>query len=301
MKRKLIKQGAGGLTICLPKRWTEKNNLGSGDEIDVEEAEDKLIIGGKGAGKRKTIKVNIPATSKSLAKSIISNAYKKGYDIIEVIYEDDTTPKMIEKIVHELMGYEIMDKKKHILTIKNISIELEEEYDNFFRKTFYLCLENISIIKKEIKNSTFQSKHDIEETRDLITKYTDYCKRIISKNKRQEETAVFEYLMIWTVEKISNEIIYLYRYLYTYQPKLNKEDIAYLEMAFHLFETIMDHYFKKNVAYLQHFGKEKDDFLHKTFDELMAKPSVNKAVLHRAGAIVRRCHDLVGPFYGKFL
>ena len=44
MKRKLIKQGAGGLTLCIPKKWTEKANLKAGDEINLTEDENSLKI-----------------------------------------------------------------------------------------------------------------------------------------------------------------------------------------------------------------------------------------------------------------
>ncbi len=300
MKRNIIQQGAS-YTITLPKKWVEDNNLKNKDEIELDEDNNQLILKGKGQGKRQTIKVNIPHSTRSLTKSIISNAYKKGYDIIEVTYEDDSTAKVIEKVVHDLMGHEIMDKKSHFLIIKNISTELEEEYDNIFRKSFFLCKENMAIIKEEIKELSFQRLEEVQETRNLITKYTDYCKRIITKNRRNNETSMFEYIIIWTLEKISNEINYLYRYLHTNAPKLNKEDIKSLNLAFHLFDNIMVHYFKKDVSYLHEFSKEKDQFLHERFDKLITSKSVNQVVLHRAGNIVRRCQDIVGPFYGSYL
>ena len=36
MKRKVIKQGNGTLTITLPKGWTEEIGLEGGDEVEIE-------------------------------------------------------------------------------------------------------------------------------------------------------------------------------------------------------------------------------------------------------------------------
>ncbi len=46
MKRTLIPQGKGGLTIYLPKPWLDKKNLKAGDSIEVEEINTELLIKG---------------------------------------------------------------------------------------------------------------------------------------------------------------------------------------------------------------------------------------------------------------
>ena len=44
MKRKIIQQGSGGLTIYLPKKWADQKGLITGDEVDVKESEQGLLI-----------------------------------------------------------------------------------------------------------------------------------------------------------------------------------------------------------------------------------------------------------------
>ena len=60
MKRKLIKQGTGALTITLPKSWVSKYELKSGDEVEVDEQERILLLklDGKSDTLRKT-EINI--------------------------------------------------------------------------------------------------------------------------------------------------------------------------------------------------------------------------------------------------
>ena len=44
MKRKLIKQGSGGLTLCVPKKWVDVNKLEAGDEVEVVEEKGNLLM-----------------------------------------------------------------------------------------------------------------------------------------------------------------------------------------------------------------------------------------------------------------
>jgi phosphate uptake regulator len=36
MKRKIISQGSGGLTVYLPKQWTKERKISPGDEVILE-------------------------------------------------------------------------------------------------------------------------------------------------------------------------------------------------------------------------------------------------------------------------
>ena len=46
--RKIVQHGSSSLTVTLPKKWVEKNNLKKGNEIKVDEKGTYLVIGGKG-------------------------------------------------------------------------------------------------------------------------------------------------------------------------------------------------------------------------------------------------------------
>ena len=52
MKRKLIKQGLGGYTIYLPKKWIDRKGLKEGEEINVVETDAGLVIGSDVKGRK---------------------------------------------------------------------------------------------------------------------------------------------------------------------------------------------------------------------------------------------------------
>jgi len=45
MKRKLIKQGGGnGLTFYIPKKWADARGLNGGDEVEIAEVDNGLLV-----------------------------------------------------------------------------------------------------------------------------------------------------------------------------------------------------------------------------------------------------------------
>ena len=112
---------------------------------------------------------------------------------------------------------------------------------------------------------------------------------------------MFEFLIVRDVEKISNELYYLYHYLSSHKPKVDKVSLDYLQFAFRSFEQLLDHYFRKDTAYLEQFMKEKDTFLFEELDKLLHHKKINMNIIHHSANIIRRCQDMVGPFYGRYL
>jgi phosphate uptake regulator len=300
MKRKLIKQGLGGLTFYVPKKWAETNHLKAGDEIEVQEEESKLIVLGKGTPDKYKTSITLEKASKHFVHEVIANLYKKGYDEIKVEFDKPDTLKIIEEVVNELLGFEIVDVKSKKITIKNISTTLEEEYLNLFRKCYLLCKQNFQKTIADIKKESYSNLSEIERYRFMLLRYINYCDRVLLKHKRNEDFMVFEYLTIYALEKIANEIYYLYSYLNSYNPKVDNLTFNHLQTTFSSFEKLFANYFKGDMKSLKEFAKEKDQFFMKDFDKLIENKKTDSHIIHRISNIMRRCQDAVGPFYGRY-
>ena len=58
MFRKITRTGPVTHTIALPSKWVKKNNLSAGEEINIEEKGEELVISpSKNSGKEKSIKM----------------------------------------------------------------------------------------------------------------------------------------------------------------------------------------------------------------------------------------------------
>ena len=302
MKRKLIKQGHDCITLTLPIRWVKDNHLKAGDEVTLTEKNNGLLVQGKGTPPHSSTLVTIPknATAK-IVSFMITNAYKKGYDVINVKYQDQKIVPIIEKTVNGLLGHELIDIQNGKVTVKNVSLELEEEYQTLFRKSFYLYKENMRKLQEDLKNHSFTRLPELEEYKSLITKYTHHAKRALNKNQRDRNTFVFEFLVIRDFEKLTNEVLYIYRHLSRQKHKVDLKTQRVLIHTLHIATELMKHYFKKDTSYLPTLIRAKDAFLFTELPGLLQDKKTNHVVLHHAANIMRRCSDISGPFYVLFL
>ena len=108
MKRKLIKQGGGGYTIYLPKKWVDGRGLKAGYEIELTEQGAGLFLG-KGAGTEELrgVQADITRLDKdSIFKQLVA-MYESGFDEIRFTFQkDEALDIKTGKKVRTLEGHE---------------------------------------------------------------------------------------------------------------------------------------------------------------------------------------------------
>ena len=98
MKRKVIKQGNGTLTITLPKQWTNRVGLKGGDEIDISEREKSgLLINLESTHKSRSIRMNIK--DNDVLRSVLGEIYGAGYDKVIINLEKEISLLELDKVL----------------------------------------------------------------------------------------------------------------------------------------------------------------------------------------------------------
>ena len=140
MKRKLIKQGGGGgLTLYLPKKWIDKNHLAGGDEVNVEEESNRIVIDTKAKQKFLKQEVVLEESSPYFTQRLITNIYKKGVDELKLRFKQNMQRETINNTLNNLtIGYEVTDSTKNSCTIKSFTHEDQENIPITARKGFLL-------------------------------------------------------------------------------------------------------------------------------------------------------------------
>jgi len=302
MKRKVVKHGYATLTVSLPSKWARNYGIKAGDEVEVEAKGGELIIKG-GILSMGEKDISVSSSTVSFLRSIISNSYKKGYDLINVQFEDyDVMPK-ISEIVDGLLGFEIIEQGKKRCTIKNVADALESEFDSLFRKSFFMMFSMSDIISKDLSKCKFDNLNEILQLKKNITKLTDFCKRILNKKKRNNEDFVFIYLIVWSVEKIANQYKYIYEYLAKYKPKkISKETINFFKKTNELFKLFYEGFYEKNNDKIKKCTEIKDKMIYDEFYELNSKiERIELPIIYYSANIIRRIQDMTGPYFGYVL
>lgn len=300
MKRKINKVGPNTLTVSLPSSWVKKYAIKPGTEIEMEENGPVLEIFSKKGISLGEKRIKISKASYSYLKSIITHAYRKGYNRIILEFDDEEILFEIQKIVDSLMGNEIISRNKTHCEIINVSKELEEEFDSLVKNSFIMLMENSKDTLEDLSKSKLTGYESLSSKNLIITKYTDFCKRILNKHARNDINVIYQYQIIWNLEKISNEYKYIYRYCVENGiKKPSKELLSYLEETNKLLLLYYQAYYEKNMNKLKELANKKDDLLYGTFYPLLKKlPKDELGAIHHMSIIIRRLWDMSGPLIG---
>ncbi|MFC1753811.1 AbrB/MazE/SpoVT family DNA-binding domain-containing protein [Thermoproteota archaeon] len=214
MKRKLVKQGRNALTVTIPAQWTKKYSLNPGDEVEVEETDRNIQISTEKEIKKGKTKIDISGLDPYLVWNLFNVAYRKGYDEIELFFENSKvldrkknkeveTIDHIKRIVNRIIGMDILRYGKNYCMIKEISKASADEFDNIMNRLFLSLINMGTDLLEAVKKDDNESLKIIStHTEENMNKLTDYCFRILNKIGYHDETSTI--FMYQTVSLIEN-------------------------------------------------------------------------------------------------
>jgi len=207
MRRKLIKQGGSGLTVYVPKRWVDLKGLKAGDEVDVAEENERIVIARAGETRQLRKEVSFETTSTSVIRSTIASLYKAGYDEMILKFKEMPSMSSMNEIINTFTGLEILSQDKDSITIKCFLRLDEDETEKLINKMFQLT----KLVVEEIKNEW--DKADIDNLTTLVRinarKLRDHSLRTIHASKYGGDKSYDYYDLVTVLEEIAAEFLFL--------------------------------------------------------------------------------------------
>ncbi len=295
MKRKLIGQGVGGITVTLPINWARECSLEPGSEVDLTQVDTGILITGLGIQKEKALSLDVRPYDARMILNFLNQSYRLGYDTITVQY---TTPDQYQTIKtitqNTLLGFEIVEHKtltpnQKQLLLQNIAEPDPEKFDIILRKIFLQIIDLAQNITQDLKTNHL-SLPQILESKNQIDKLTNYTRRTIIRQKVGGEKAILLYSIITQLSLICHAYYYMYQYALEKKKKLSTELQFYLIGINHLFRTYYDAFYAKDLAKLSQISKMRDELtLQNTI--LLEKSTPNTAIfLAQMRELIRAIH-----------
>jgi phosphate uptake regulator len=211
MIRKVSKIGPATLMISLPSSWVKKYKVKKGDELIIEEENEKLIVKNNQNSNFGEWIINSKDMNPKIIKRYIIAGYKLGIDKIQFTNTNsDIIRKISPIIVQNILGFEIINKTQDSFTIKSMQTETTLDFNESVKIIFQLLLEmakECEIILE--KNDKINTEH-INELESNNNRLTNLLRRIINKKGYVEkEKNVYAYLIVEHLEKTAD----LYREL----------------------------------------------------------------------------------------
>jgi phosphate uptake regulator len=199
MRRKLVKQGPSTITVSLPSQWVHANKLKPGNEVTVNLEHNSLVISAEANGKdHATISIDVRDFT-AIIPNILGALHKKGYDEIQLRYSKEQFPAIQKEITQHLLGYEIVQQTPDLLTIRFVTKIDADELPILIRRVFLVTL---SLAEGAVQAGDVKDLLVLEETNNRLTNYSE---RIIIKNLYHHRDGLFQYLIVWLLEKIADD------------------------------------------------------------------------------------------------
>lgn len=294
MKRKLVKHGEATMMISLPAKWLRENKLSKGDELDVKEENNDLIISLEPSEiKKKETEINLESLTESSIRTIISNTYRLGYDKIKINFDNQDALKIITQVIHRtLLGFEIIEKSKDYCLIENITEPSKEQFENIFSKVFL----NIDDLFELTKESLSGKKVEFQQPMFKIQQFDNFCRRIITKNRLYES-----YNLRWAFQSAllhgSRDLYHLLRYLDKNKINAEKEIFNFLEDCRDIVDKIKQAFLEKDIKKLEKIHESEKELIYKKGYRLLEKTK-NPIVVHHIIQSIRNFYLSTSPLIG---
>ena len=256
IKRKVIQIANSTQLISLPRKWSQKYGVKKGEELEVEEQGNKIIISIEGGVKLKSREIDVTGLDRTSILYYIQSLYRIGHDEITVKFNEPYTihlrtneKKSVVAVIHEIVGrftgFEIVQQKENYCVIKDISEISLKDFDVALRRIFLLLLDVNKDLLEGVKNDDRILIETIDEKHNSVMKFVSYCLRIINKKGYTEPHKItIIYHIIANLDKVVDVIKYSARYLIDHNVKLKKESKTFLEPIHLSIDYYYDFFYK---------------------------------------------------------
>ncbi len=302
MKRKLIQHGASSLTVVLPRKWIKKNNLSKGGEVDIEVAENNLIIGTETRYPARTLSINVKGMKYTLRKTV-ADCYKAGYDDVHIDFSSHYELSDVKDVIQRAVsGFEILNQTKENLDLKNIGKNYFGEFDVVLRRFFLIVNQVAEEAAEAIEKKDFEWMQMLILLKSEVGKFSNYCRRAINMGytpgfKRMGPL----YVIIEELDKVPRDYRTILRYISSKKIKVNKPVINFMKMLASYEYAFYELFYNFNLNKIEELGKRRRE-LEAHLAELELKVSKKEIfIISGLRAILLKIYDLTGPLAVLYL
>jgi len=280
MKRKIIKQQTA-YTLTLPVKWIREHNILPKDEVEIEEKEDSLVIRTEKQLKAEEISLKIEKSNPDYYRIMIENHYLKGYDIINIEFEDKKIFPIIQQITSNLIGFEILEQKEKFCKIGSTVPPSAEQFKTLLNRCFNIITYTQDSIKEDLNKLSFQNLTEIEAQSNDARRFLLFCTRALHKTSiitRKEES--FAHLFLERLILIEHNHYYLYKKISQLKNlKVKKEVKEIYNKVIKMFNLFKEMFHKKDLKNFSIISKYWNDIYFKEGHKLMNNCSEEESII----------------------
>jgi len=296
VKRKVIQIAESTQLVSLPRKWALQHNLKKGDEVEVIEDGERVVIRAAKEAKPETTKIDVSKAVR-LAERYLIAAYRSGYDEVEVIYDN---PTMLQRLQHTassiLMGFEIVNQGERTCVFRNISSSLSSEFDNVLRRVFFITLALARNTHDAITQKRFERLTEGLALETTNNKFTLFCQRLLNKQGGGSyRLTTYLFLTIYQLEKIADHYKYICEHLLKAKNrKLHAKTLKLFQQANDQLNSYYELFYKYDLQKAEEIAKNYHTLEASAEHAFNDTPSSDDEIIHNLLSIVQLTFNLVG-------
>ena len=298
MNRKLVRQGTSTLMISLPAAWIKHFHLTKGCEVDVNWYGNDLSISAKGIKEKKEYHLKLESNLDSVIRTLISNPYREGYDIIHITFDSESQYALLQKTLStRLIGFEIIKREKNHCIVENVTEPSGDQFDNILRKQFLTIREGIGLVRNRLEGKKdFNFDDAIEEIAARTHKYDNFCRRSLIKQQTKNHPE-----MLWAflshIQHGFREIYFLNSII---KDKADERVLMLCNDALKTISLIEEMYFERKVENMIELHKIERSLVHDKVVQLLTSNSQG-AYVHFLLNSIRTFYLANSPIFGYLI
>ena len=236
MRRKVIQIAGSTQLVSLPRQWAKKHNIQKGQEIEVHEEGNRVIITSSTEPIIDVAELDISDLGDMTARCIHA-LYKRGADELKITFREPSYIRKVQDAIgKESVGFEILEQKDNHCTIKYVSGNLEE-FDSILRRTFLLLLNMADQTYENLKDEKFDALQTTAFLEEANNRFTTICRRYLNKTNNDFQGKVGPmYYIVEELEKVADQ----YKCLCQHFSKLKGKNVVLDNHAMNMFGSAND-------------------------------------------------------------
>ena len=233
MMRKVIQIAGSTQLVSLPRQWAKAHNIARGQEIDVQEDGNRVIISADNAPVLENAEIDM-SNLDAMIPRCVSAFYKRGVDSLKVTFKNPSVVSILNNaLAKDTTGFEILEQGENYCVIKHVGGS-PTEFDSVLRRVFLLLNttsdECISAFRKE-NYSLLINLAFLEEANN---RFTTTCMRYLNKvgNPDGFKKVGPLYHIVDQLEQIADQ----YKYVCQHFSRLDKDKVKLKKEVLDLFE-----------------------------------------------------------------
>lgn len=306
MKRKVIQIAGSTQLVSLPRKWAQAHNIQRGQEIDVQEDGNKILVSVDSVPLIEKAEVDISSLG-NMTHRVLGAYYRAGIDELKVSYDDARTiEKVYDSLNRETMvGFEVMEHGNNHCLLKHVSGETED-FESVLRRVFSLLLNMSTECLRLLKEKKFDVINTLSFLEKSNNRFTTLCRRTLNKVQLPSGMSVGPtYFIVESLENIADVYKYIsqhYAHLANKKWSLDKDALRAFEVANTMIRLFYELYYKFDMKLLVELKKSRDEVIevaHVVFEKRVSHADI--WLMHHSLMLATLVFNAAGPYLVKLV